>query len=196
MHTTHHTTIKTATCSCLLLRRGVAAQLGKESGARTKWSAPLLFTVNAAGAGATLGVTEIASVLVLDTPEACSAFLRTQVCARLDCNVCSGTCKCSTATQPNCPYSIPVRGVLTVFCIPAFAPLHKCMQQLDWQLHAALSIEMFLSCCKRPNSLYTCVQTFANFCFCFCCSQLCHCVLADGVCPRRAPTPELLQQHF
>ena len=78
-HTPHNK--EKYTCSCVQLRRGVAAQLGKESGARTKWSAPLLFTVNAAGAGATLGVTEIASVLVLDTPEACCAFLRTQVCA-------------------------------------------------------------------------------------------------------------------
>ena len=44
-----------------------------------QWSSPLFFTVNAAGAGATLGASEIASVVVLDTPEACDAFLRTQV---------------------------------------------------------------------------------------------------------------------
>ncbi|KAK9839453.1 hypothetical protein WJX81_003126 [Elliptochloris bilobata] len=54
-------------------------KLGEQSGAQTRWSAPLLFTVNAAGAGATLGVSEIASVIVLDTPEACDAFLKTQV---------------------------------------------------------------------------------------------------------------------
>ena len=65
------------------------AQLDEQSGARTRWSAPLFFSVNAAGAGATLGVSEIASVLVLDTPQACDAFLRTQArCARWRCWLC------------------------------------------------------------------------------------------------------------
>ena len=54
-------------------------QLGGQPGACTLWSSPLFFTVNAAGAGATLGASEIASIVVLDTPEACDAFLRTQV---------------------------------------------------------------------------------------------------------------------
>ncbi len=68
---------------------GCSTQLDEQSGARTRWSAPLFFTVNAAGAGATLGVSEIASVLVLDTPQACDAFLRTQArCCRWHCLLC------------------------------------------------------------------------------------------------------------
>ena len=43
------------------------------------WSAPLLFEASSLGLGATAGLSKVSTLLVLDTPQAVSDFLHTQV---------------------------------------------------------------------------------------------------------------------